>query len=89
MRQQSWQSQSRFHSRISGSCIPPPDLHVWNCLQRVLAERVRRIGGTTARSIGQIGKLQTIKDNNESYVMPREMLRELMEGNKHVAAARK
>ncbi len=52
-----------------------------------LAERVRKLGGTTVRSIGQIGKLQTIKDNNEEYVPPREMLRELMEDNKHVAAA--
>src|SRR3977135_2509768 len=52
-----------------------------------LAERVRKLGGTTMRSIGQIGKLQTIKDNDESYVTPREMLRELMEDNKHVAAA--
>jgi starvation-inducible DNA-binding protein len=52
-----------------------------------LAERVRKIGGTTVRSIGQISKLQTIKDNNEEYVPPREMLRELMEDNKHVAAA--
>src|ERR1700709_1187763 len=52
-----------------------------------LAERVRKIGGITLRSIGQIGKLQTIKDNNESYVPPREMLRELMEDNKHMAAA--
>jgi starvation-inducible DNA-binding protein len=52
-----------------------------------LAERVRKLGGTTLRSIGQIGKLQTIQDNNESYVPPREMLRELMEDNKHIAAA--
>ena len=52
-----------------------------------LAERVRKLGGTTLRSIGQIGKAQTIKDNNESYVPPREMLRELMEDNKHMAAA--
>jgi starvation-inducible DNA-binding protein len=52
-----------------------------------LAERVRKIGGTTVRSIGQVAKLQTIKDNNESYVPPRDMLRELMEDNKHVAAA--
>ena len=52
-----------------------------------LAERVRKIGGTTLKSIGQIAKLQTIKDNNEDYVPPREMLRELMEDNKHVAAA--
>ena len=52
-----------------------------------LAERVRKLGGRTVRSIGQIGKLQTIKDNNEDYVPPRDMLRELMEDNKHMAAA--
>ena len=52
-----------------------------------LAERVRKIGGTTIRSIGQIGKLQTIQDNNEAYVPARQMLRELMEDNKHMAAA--
>ncbi len=52
-----------------------------------LAERVRKLGGTTLRSIGQIAKLQTIKDNNDDYVPPREMLRELMEDNKHMAAA--
>src|ERR1700739_4318563 len=33
-----------------------------------LAERARKLGGTTVRSIGQVGKFQTIKDNNESYV---------------------
>jgi len=52
-----------------------------------LAERVRKIGGTTIRSIGQIGKLQTIQDNNEAYVPARQMLRELMEDNKKMAAA--
>ena len=52
-----------------------------------LAERVRKIGGGTLRSIGQVAKLQTVKDNNESYVPPREMLRELMEDNKKMAAA--
>src|SRR5881398_2261399 len=52
-----------------------------------LAERVRKLGGITLRSIGQIGKLQTIKDNNDDYVPPREMLRELMEDNKQMAAA--
>jgi starvation-inducible DNA-binding protein len=52
-----------------------------------LAERVRKLGGTTLRSIGDIGKHQSIKDNNEEYVPPREMLRELMEDNKHIAAA--
>ena len=52
-----------------------------------LAERVRKLGGTTLRSIGHVSRLQTIKDNNEDYVPPREMLHELMEDNKHVAAA--
>ncbi len=52
-----------------------------------LAERVRKLGGTTLRSIGQVAQLQTIQDNNESYVPPGEMLRELMEDNKHVATA--
>ena len=52
-----------------------------------LAERVRKLGGTTIRSIGQIARLQTIQDNNDAYVPPREMLRELMEDNKHMAAA--
>jgi starvation-inducible DNA-binding protein len=51
-----------------------------------LAERVRKLGGATLRSVGHIAKLQTIQDNNESYVPPREMLRELMEDNKHMAA---
>src|SRR5437868_5720521 len=52
-----------------------------------IAERVRKLGGITLRSVGQIGKLQTIQDNNEEYVPPREMLRELMEDNKRMAAA--
>ena len=52
-----------------------------------LAERVRKIGGATLKSIGQVAKLKTIKDNDEDCVPPREMLRELMEDNKHVAAS--
>ena len=52
-----------------------------------IAERVRKIGGITLRSIGQISKLQGIDDNNESYVAPGDMLRELMGDNKKVVAA--
>lgn len=52
-----------------------------------LAERARKLGGLTLHSIGQISKLQTIKDNDEEYVPPREMLRELMNDNKHMVAA--
>src|SRR6266436_8647298 len=54
-----------------------------------LAERVRKLGGTTVRSIGQIGKLQTIKDNNEDYVPPREMLRETRQNSIHVVPAKR
>ncbi len=52
-----------------------------------LAERVRKIGGRTIRSIGEIAKLQSIKDNDEDYVPPIEMLHELMDDNKKMAAA--
>ena len=47
-----------------------------------LAERVRKIGGTTLRSIGHIAQLQTIVDNDDAYVPAREMLSELMNDNK-------
>ncbi len=52
-----------------------------------IAERVRKIGGTTLRSIGHISKLQNIKDNDEEFVPAQEMLRELMNDNKMVAAS--
>ena len=47
-----------------------------------LAERVRKLGGTTLRSIGHISKLQRITDNDAEFVAPADMLRELMEDNK-------
>src|ERR1700716_4361253 len=50
-----------------------------------MAERVRKIGGTTLRSIGHIAKLQNIEDNDADFVPPGEMLRELMNDNKRVA----
>jgi starvation-inducible DNA-binding protein len=52
-----------------------------------LAERVRKIGGTTLRSIGQIAKLQHIADNDEQFVAPLDMLRELMNDNKTMVHA--
>jgi starvation-inducible DNA-binding protein len=48
----------------------------------VLAERVRKIGGTTIRSIGHIAKLKQIEDNDADFVAPRDMLLELMDDNK-------
>ena len=52
----------------------------------VLAERVRKIGGTTVRSIGHIGRLQRIKDNDADYVTPLDMLAELRDDNKDLTA---
>jgi starvation-inducible DNA-binding protein len=52
-----------------------------------IAERVRKIGGTTLRSIGQIASHQSLKDNDSDYVSPADMLCELMNDNKAVIAA--
>jgi starvation-inducible DNA-binding protein len=52
----------------------------------VIAERVRKIGGTTLRSIGHIGELQSIEDNDEEFVAPNDMLQELVQDNKTLVA---
>jgi starvation-inducible DNA-binding protein len=46
-----------------------------------VAERVRKLGGATLRSIGQISRLQRVKDNDADYVTPLGMLAELREDN--------
>ena len=51
-----------------------------------IAERVRKVGGTTLRSIGHIARLQRIDDNDAEYVQPEDMLAELREDNKALAA---
>jgi starvation-inducible DNA-binding protein len=52
-----------------------------------IAERVRKIGGTTVRSIGEIGRLQRISDNEAEYVDPLDMLAELREDNRAILAS--
>ncbi len=47
-----------------------------------IAERVRKIGGTTIRSIGHIARLKRIRDNDADYVTPEDMLAELREDEK-------
>lgn len=49
-----------------------------------IAERVRKIGGTTLHSIGQISRLQRLVDNDADYVTPHDMLAELREDNKQL-----
>jgi starvation-inducible DNA-binding protein len=51
-----------------------------------LAERVRKIGGITLHSIGEISRLQSVKDNDADFVSPHDMLAELHEDNKNFAA---
>ena len=52
----------------------------------VIAERVRRIGGTTIRSISHIASLQQIADDNDEFVSPPQMIRRLQEDNKNYTA---
>jgi len=51
-----------------------------------VAERARKIGGTTLRSIGQIARQQRIPDNDADYVTPEDMLSELREDNLHLVS---
>jgi starvation-inducible DNA-binding protein len=51
-----------------------------------IAERARKIGGTTLRSIGHIGRQQRILDNDADYVDPQDMLAELRDDNKQLTA---
>jgi starvation-inducible DNA-binding protein len=50
-----------------------------------IAERVRKIGGGTIRSIGDIARQQRVLDNDADYVTPQDMLAELREDNKTLA----
>ena len=52
-----------------------------------IAERVRKIGGTTVRSIGHIARLQRLLDNDADYVTPEDMLAELADDNRAVIAS--
>lgn len=54
-----------------------------------IAERVRKVGGTTLRSLGHAARLQRIKDNDADYVTPEDMLAELREDNLQLVAAMK
>lgn len=80
-----------FHWHLAGSHFRDYhlmfDKHAETLLSSVdtLAERVRRVGGTTIRSISHISQLQTIADDNDNFVPAGEMARRLMEDNKHMA----
>ena len=80
-----------FHWHVSG-----PHFHDYHLLfdeqsEQILAatdaiaERVRKIGGRTLRSIGHIARIQRVADNDEGYVSPEDMLEELQEDNSKLA----
>lgn len=50
-----------------------------------LAERVRKIGGNTIRSVAHIAQLQRVKDNDEDFVAPKDMLLDLLSENTKMA----
>jgi starvation-inducible DNA-binding protein len=52
-----------------------------------IAERVRKIGGTTLRSVGHIGRLQRVLDNDADFVTPLDMLAELRDDNRQLVAS--
>ena len=51
-----------------------------------IAERIRKLGGTTLRSIGHIARIKRVLDNDAEYVEPEDMLAELREDNKALTA---
>jgi starvation-inducible DNA-binding protein len=51
-----------------------------------IAERVRKLGGTTLRSVGHVRRLQRVLDNDADYISPPSMLAELREDNQQLAA---
>jgi starvation-inducible DNA-binding protein len=77
-----------FHWHVSGPHFRSYHLLLDEQSQQILAtvdelaERVRKIGGTTVRSIGHIAKLKRLHDNDEDFVSPLDMLSELMADNK-------
>jgi starvation-inducible DNA-binding protein len=52
-----------------------------------VAERVRKVGGLTLHSIGEIARLQRVLDNDAEYVSPQDMLAELRDDNEALATA--
>jgi starvation-inducible DNA-binding protein len=81
-----------FHWHVSGPhfrdyhlLLDEQATQVFNTTDAI-AERARKVGGTTIRSIGHIGRLQRLADNDADYVTPQDMLAELREDNLQLAA---
>ena len=86
-----WTKTKNFHWHLSGSHFRDYhllfDTHAEKILGSVdeLAERVRRLGGLTIRSISHVAQLTKIEDDNRDFVPPAEMIRILLEDNRGMA----
>ena len=80
-----------FHWHLSGPRFR--DLHLLFDKQATqvlegidpMVERIRKIGGTSIRSLTHVSKLQTIHDDNDEFVTPQEMVHRLLQDNRHIA----
>ncbi len=76
-----------FHWHVSGPHFRDYHLLLDEQAQQIfamtdpLAERVRKLGGTTPRSVGHVARLQRVLDNDAGYVDPQDMLAELRDDN--------
>jgi starvation-inducible DNA-binding protein len=81
-----------FHWHMSGPHFRDYHLLLDEQAQQILAatdpmaERVRKIGGVTLRSVGHIGRLQRVLDNDAEYVTSLDMLAELRDDNRQLTA---
>jgi starvation-inducible DNA-binding protein len=82
-----------FHWHVSGSHFRDYHLMLDEQADQIfattddIAERVRKIGGTTLHSIGHISRLQRVLDNDADFVTPLDMLAELRDDNKQLVAS--
>jgi len=81
-----------FHWHISGPhfrdyhlLLDEQATQIYNTTDAI-AERARKIGGTTIRSIGHIARAKRLRDNDADFVTAQDMLSELLDDNKHLAA---
>ena len=80
-----------FHWHLSGTYFRDYHLLLDEQAERILAmtdpiaERIRKTGGATIKSIGQVSRLQRVLDNDAEYVEPSDMLAELAEDNRALA----
>lgn len=80
-----------YHWHLSGSHFRDYhkllDQHATIYLESIdiMAERIRRIGGTTIRSVNHVSQLQTVDDDNSEFVPPADMVRNLIADDNHIA----